>query len=267
MKRSGVYTLLAAVGLTGVATALTPGARAADSGTLVVALPGDIQRTDSALNDDTNSAYVALQVMQGLVGLKPGTMSEIIPVLSNRWKISDNGLTYTFTLRQGIKFHDSTNFDASAVKYNYDRWLKIPDSYSKLQYTYFIDVALKPIVDSVTVNSPTEVAIKLKAPNSTFLTTQTLSPFFIASPKALEAGDAGDADFAKNTYAQGGPTAMTGTGPFKFKEWVPGDHVTLVKNEDYWDKSNAAKVDAVKFQTNFTDSTATLNALQSGGID
>ena len=71
MKRSGVYTLLAAVGLTGVATALTPGARAADSGTLVVALPGDIQRTDSALNDDTNSAYVALQVMQGLVGLKP----------------------------------------------------------------------------------------------------------------------------------------------------------------------------------------------------
>src|SRR5205085_2781123 len=146
-------------------------------------------------------------------------------------------------------------------------WLKIPDSYSKLQYTYFIDVALKPIVDSVTVNSPTEVAIKLKAPNSTFLTTQTLSPFFIASPKALEAGDAGDADFAKNTYAQGGPTAMTGTGPFKFKEWVPGDHVTLVKNEDYWDKSNAAKVDAVKFQTSFTDSTATLIALQSGGID
>src|ERR1700680_1478258 len=76
------------------ATAQTP----VNGGTLVVALPGDIQRTDSALTDDTNSAYVMNQVMQGLVGLKPGSLSEIIPVLSSGWAVSPDGTTYTFTL-------------------------------------------------------------------------------------------------------------------------------------------------------------------------
>jgi peptide/nickel transport system substrate-binding protein len=268
MMTSRIATLLAIVVLAG--TLLAPAARAetpTEGGTLVVALPGDIQRTDSALTDDTNSAYVMNQVMQGLVGLKPGSVSEIIPVLASSWTVSPDGRSYTFELRKGIKFHDGTEFDANAVKFNYDRWLHIPDSYSKLQYTYFIDVALKPVVDSVAVNGPGEVTITLKAPNSSFLTTQTLPPFFIASPKALQAGDANDPDFSKNVYAQGGPMALTGTGPFKFKEWVPSDHVTLVKNTDYWDKANAAHIDVLKFETNFPNSTATLNALQSGGID
>lgn len=236
-------------------------------GTLIVALPGDISRTDSALIDDSNSSYVMNQVMEGLVGLKPGSASEIIPVLAESWAISEDALTYTFKLRTGIKFHDGTDFNADAVKFNYDRWLNIPDAYSKLEYTYYIDVALRPVVESVTVNSPTEVAIKLKAPNSAFLTTQTLTPFFISSPTALALGKASDPDFANNTYAQGGAGAMTGTGPFKFKEWVPGDHVTLERNADYWDAAHAAYLDGIKFQTNFADSTATLNALQSGGID
>jgi peptide/nickel transport system substrate-binding protein len=205
--------------------------------------------------------------MQGLVGLKPGSLSEIIPVLSSSWKVSPDGRSYTFELRKGIRFHDGTDLDANSVKFNYDRWLHIPDSYSKLQYTFFIDVALKPVVDSVTVNGPSEVTITLKAPNSSFLTTQTLPPFFIASPRALQAGDANDPDFSKNVYAQGGSMALTGTGPFKFKEWVPGDHITLVRNADYWDKTNVAHVDVLKFETNFPNSTAALNALQSGGID
>ena len=176
------------------------------------------------------------QVMEGLVGLEPGTTGNVIPVLATALPtISSDSLTYTFTLREGVKFHDGTDFDCDAVKFNYDRWLNIPPDYSKLEYTYYIDSALKPVVDSVACNSPTEFAITLKAPNSAFLLTQTLSPFFFASPKALTDGDASNPDFAKNTYAQGGPTAMTGTGPFKFKSWVPGDSVTLEKNADYWD--------------------------------
>ena len=235
-------------------------------GTLIAALPGDISRTDSALIDDSNSSYVFNQIMEGLVGLAPGSASEIVGVLAESWTISDDALTYTFKLRPGITFHDGTPFDAAAVKFNYDRWLNIPDAYSKLEYTYYIDYALKPVVDSVKALSPVEVAIKLKAPNSAFLTTQTLVPFAIASPKALRDGDASDPDFAKNTYAQGGPTALTGTGPFKFKEWVPGDHVTLEKNAGYWDAAHAAYLDGIVFRV-FPDSTSTLNALQGGDID
>ena len=59
---------------------------------------------------------------------------------------------------------------------------------------------------------------------------------------------------------------MVGTGPFMFKEWVPGDHITMVKNPNYWDTANAAHLDKITFKP-IADSTANLQALQSGGID
>ncbi len=248
--------------------AASPSAAAAPKpgGTLVAALPSDINRTDPALVDDSNSTWVENNVMEGLVGVKPGTTGEVIPVLAESWTISDDALTYTFKLREGVKFHDGTDFNADAVKINYDRWLNIPQSYIDAEYTYYIDTVIghgaKSNVESVTVNSPTEVAIKLRAANSAFLLTQTLVPFAISSPKALTEGKASDPDFTKNTYAQGGPTAMTGTGPFKFKEWVKGDHLTIDKNPDYWDTAHAAYLDSVVFRV-VADSTATLNALQA----
>ena len=238
-----------------------------DGGTLVVAMVNDLQRTDSALNPDTTSALIGAQIMEGLVGIKPGTVSEIVPLLASGWTTSPDGRSYTFTLRTGIKFHDGTDFNADAVKYNYERWLQMPEAYSKLNYTLMIDIALRPVVESVTVKSPTEVVITLKKPDSAFLASQTIPAFGIASPTALAAGNASDPDPTKNMYMQAGPTAFTGTGPFKFKEWVTGDHVTLVRNADYWDKANAPHLDAIKFQTNFANSTATLDALQSGGVD
>jgi peptide/nickel transport system substrate-binding protein len=260
--------LVAAVLLFGACAAgASPSAAPKQGGTLVAAIPGDINRTDPALIDDANSSYVETQVMEGLVGLKPGSATEIIPVLATALPtISADALTYTFTLRTGVKFHDGTDFNADAVKFNYDRWLNIPPSYSKLEYTYYIDTVIKPNVDSVTVNSPTEVAIKLKAPNSAFMLTQTLIVFAISSPTALALGKASDPDFANNTYAVGGAGAMTGTGPFKFKEWGTGDHVTLLKNADYWDKPHVPYLDGIIFKV-IVDSPATLNALQAGDID
>jgi len=59
---------------------------------------------------------------------------------------------------------------------------------------------------------------------------------------------------------------MVGTGPFIFKEWVPGDHITIVKNPNYWDAANAALLNQVTFKP-IGDSTATLQALQSNGVD
>ncbi|HEY8199220.1 MAG TPA: ABC transporter substrate-binding protein [Candidatus Limnocylindrales bacterium] len=235
-------------------------------GVLVAAIPGDISRTDPALIDDANSSYVMTQVMEGLVGLAPGSATKIIPILATALPtISSDALTYTFTLREGVTFHDGTPFDCDAAKFNYDRWLNIPDSYSKLEYTYYIDTVVKPNIASVACNSPTELAITLTAPNSAFLLTQTLIVFAMSSPTALTEGLASDPDYAKNTYAQGGPTAMTGTGPFKFAEWIPGDRVTLEKNADYWNTDAVAYLDGVVFRA-IADSTATLNALEGDEI-
>jgi peptide/nickel transport system substrate-binding protein len=238
-----------------------------NGGTLVVAIPGDLNRTDPALVDDANSSYVLQQIFEGLVTLKPGTGSEIVGQLADSWTISDDGLTYTFKLKSGIKFQDGTDFNAAAAKVNFDRWMSIPKSYTDLGYTYYIDTVITGKIAETTAPDPTTFTIKLKAPNSAFLVTLTLTPFTFSSPKALKDGDASAPDFKNNKYAQGGPPAAVGTGPFVFKEWVPGDHVTLTKNPDYWNKAAGGPyLDALTFKP-IADTTATLNALQAGDVD
>jgi len=236
-------------------------------GTLVVAIPSDINRTDSALIDDASSSYVLQQIMETLVTLKPGTGSEIVGGLADSWTISPDGLTYTFKLHEGIKFQDGTDFNADAVKVNFERWMSIPKSYVDLGYTYYIDTVITGKIASVAAPDPSTFVLTLKAPNSAFLITMTLTPFGISSPTALEAGKASDPDFKNNLYAQGGPPAAIGTGPFVFKEWVPGDHVTLAKNPDYWNAAAGGPyLDGLTFKP-IADNTATLNALQAGDID
>jgi peptide/nickel transport system substrate-binding protein len=252
------------------APSVAPSAAPKEGGTLVVAIPGDIKRTDSALVDDSNSSYVFASVMEGLVGLEPGSTSKLRPVLAESYTLSADGKTYDFKLRTGIKFHDGTDFNADAVKYNYDRWTSFP---KELQdYSYYANTVLgqgdTSNVASVTVVSPTEVTIALKVPNSSFLLSQTLPQFGIASPAALKAGSADNktTDISKVTYAQGGPPALVGTGPFKFDKWVKGSETDIVKFADYWDKANAAHLNKVVFKP-IADETAILNGLQAGDID
>jgi len=240
-------------------------------GTLVVAIPSELSRTDSALVDDGGSIYVLQNVMEMLVQLEQGSGSEIIPALAESWTISDDGLTYTFKIRQGVKFHDGTDLDAAAVKFNFDRWLNIPDSYIEQGYTYYIDTVIGKgegaNIVATSAPDPTTFTLTLARPNSAFLVTMTLAVFGIASPTALEAGNASNPDFSQNTYATGGTPAAVGTGPFIFKEWIVGDHITLDKNPDYWNAAAGGPyLDSVTIRP-IADSTATVNALQAGDID
>ena len=251
--------------------AASPSAAIKAGGTLVVAIPSDIKWTDPSLIDDASSTYVEQNVVETLVTLKPGTGDQIIGGLAESWDISSDGLTYTFHLRSGVKFHDGTDFNAEAVKFNFDRWINIPQAYADLGYTYYIDTVIGRGADSRIASTaapdPSTFVVTLKNANSAFLIQMTLTPFGIQSPKALQAGNASAPDFKNNTYATGGPDSMVGTGPFMFKEWVKGDHVTLVKNPSYWNASAGGPyLDEIKFQP-ISDTTATLNALQSGGID
>lgn len=242
-----------------------------DGGTLVVALPGDITRTDPALIDDSNSSYVMQQVVEGLVALVPGSTSEVIPALAESWTLSPDGKTYTFKIRQGVKFHDGTDLDADAVVYNYLRWKNFP---TELQdYSYYAGAVFGGYgegsnVASVEATDASTVAITLRSPYSSFLVANTQAYFAISSPTALKAGHADNAttDVSKIEYAQGGPTAMVGTGPFKFKEWVVGDHVTVEKNPDYWNPDAAAHLDEIVFKP-VAEEAQRLNGLDTGEID
>ena len=255
MRRTTSGAVLVAAAL--LFGACAPGASTAPAGksggTLVVALPGDITRSDPAMIDDSNSSYVMQNVMEGLVALKAGSTSEIVPTLAESWTTSADGLTYTFKLRAGVKFHDGTDFNADAVVYNYLRWKNFP---TELQdYTYYAGAVFGGYSDtsnvaSVTAKDASTVEIVLKVPQSNFIIAQTLTVFTISSPTALKAGKADntETDVAKVAYAQGGAGAMVGTGPFKFTEWIVGDHVTISKNADYWDKAHVAFVDSVVFK-------------------
>ena len=79
---------------------------------------------------------------KALVTLKPGTGSEIVGQLADSWTISADGLTYTFKLKEGVKFQDGTDFNADAAKVNFDRWMSIPKTYIDLGYTYYIDTVI-----------------------------------------------------------------------------------------------------------------------------
>jgi peptide/nickel transport system substrate-binding protein len=274
MKRLASILAIAALVATACSSSSTTPAPAS-GGTMVYALDGDMVYADPALVSDGNSLFVAAQVVEGLVGLKPGTISEVIPVLATDLPtVSSDGLTYTFKLRTGIKFHDGTDFNADAVKYNYDRWQNFPkgelqDAAVTYYGTVFGGFGTASNITSVAAPDEQTAVITLKTPQSNFLLTQTLQVFGIQSPAALKAGKADTTPLKDNKYAQGSlPQGqdMVGTGPFMFKDWVPTDHITIVKNPNYWDSANAAHLDQVTFKP-IGDSTAKLQALQSGGVD
>ena len=243
-------------------------------GTLTVALGADIKYADPALVSDPSSLYVANQVVEGLVGMEPGSTSTIMPVLAAALPtVSPDGRTYTFKLRSGIKFQDGTGFDAAAVKFNYDRWNGFPKGDLQTAAAYFGAVFGGFGQDSnlVGVDAPdaSTVVIHLRQAQGNFLASQTVSVFGIQSPAAITANDGNNPALANNAYAlglNGAGKAMVGTGPFMLAEWKQGDHVTLTKNPDYWNRAALAYLDKVVFKP-YSTVTAAVSAMASGTVD
>src|ERR1035437_1582635 len=177
-----------------------------NGGSLVVALQGDMVYADPSLVSDGNSLYVMTQVVEGLVGLAPGTINQVIPVLAASMPtVSADGKTYTFTLRTGVTFHDGTPFNAAAVKFNYDRWKAYPKGDLQDNAYYYGAVFGGFGTDSniISVDAPTDttVVMTLKHPQSNFLLAQTLQVFGIQSPTALQADKADATPLSSNNYA------------------------------------------------------------------
>jgi ABC-type oligopeptide transport system substrate-binding subunit len=97
------------------------GGEAQTGGTLVFAGAADPVVLDGALVSDGESIRVITQIFETLINLKPGT-TELEPGLATEWEVSPDAMTYTFSLREGVKFHDGTDFNAEAVCFNFDRW-------------------------------------------------------------------------------------------------------------------------------------------------
>jgi len=139
---------------------------------------------------------------------------EFVPGLAESWEVSDDGLTYTFHLRQDVKFHDGTPFNAQAVKFNLDR---IVDPQTKSQKAVFMLGAYDhaELVDDHTIK------VHLKEPFAPLL--DSLSQVYLGMA-SLAAVEKWGLDYQVH---------QVGTGPFMFKEYIPKDHLTLTRNPDY----------------------------------
>src|SRR6266542_3536275 len=158
----------------------SPSSAIKEGGKLVVGLPGDMVLADPTLVSDSNSSYIHLQVVEGLPDK------------------SADGLTYTFKLRTGVKFHDGTDFNADAVVYNFMRQKNAPKELRD-SYNYYFGAVFNwgndSNLKSVTAADATTVKFTLGHPQSNFLIAQAPLPQFgIQSPTALRAGDADNKD-------------------------------------------------------------------------
>lgn len=223
-------------------------------GTLIFGRGGDSVSLDPITVTDGESFAVTQNIFETLIrfGEQDTTLQ---PGLAKEWKVSDDGLTYTFTLQEGVKFHDGTDFNADAVVKNFERWMN--GNAEKFPYYQSMFGGFKgeksAVIKDVKADGASTVIITLNDPQAPFLKNLAMSPFGIASPTAFE--KEGD-KFGDNPV---------GTGPFKFVSWKRNDSVTVEKNADYW-KEGLPKMDQVVFKS-IPDNSARLNALKTGEID
>ena len=217
------------------------------SDTLVFGRGGDSTSLDPAATTEGEAFKVTVNLFETLINFGPQD-TEIEPGLATEWEMSPDGLTHTLKLRQGVKFHDGTDFNADAVVYNVERWMA-----GNAEQFYYYNSQFGDKIKEVKALDEYTVEFTLNQVIAPFYKNLAMSPFGIASPAAIEKfGD----KFNENPV---------GTGPFVFKEWKRNDRITIVKNENYW-QEGLPKLDSVIFRS-IPENSARLNALAAEEVD
>lgn len=249
----GILGGAAAVGLllTGCAGGGGGGsAKDAASTTLTIAMSTDMTTFDPSTVYQYEGNQVLTSVYEGLLQYKEDSSTDIEPLLATDYSVSDDGLTYTFTLRDDVKFSDGTVMDSAAVQKSFER-LTDPDVQSQMSYI-LADVASYDAPDATTL------AITLNNPNSAFLSLLA-SPF---GPKVIDPAvlDDNSGDDALGYLAD----HTAGTGPYAVTSINKGQQYVLERNDSYWgDKPFFEKVD-VRI---IPDAATQLVQFQRGDID
>lgn len=214
---------------------------------LVFGRGGDSVSLDAAAVTDGESIKVTQNIYETLLNFNEKDTT-VEAGLAKEWEVSEDGLTYTFKLQEGVKFHDGTELNAEAVKANFERW----SAGAKDEFYYYNSMFRaedQDLITSIETPDANTVVITLSRPQAPFLKNIAMAVFGIASPAAFDG-------LGENPV---------GTGPFKFKEWKRNDSITLVKNEEYW-QEGLPKLDTLIIRS-IPDNSARLNELIAGNID
>ncbi len=253
------------------------GGPADPDGTIIFGATGAPEMFDPLYATDGETFRVARQINEGLIRFKPGT-ADPEPALATEWEQSSDGKTWTFTIRDGVTFHDGTAVDAAAVCFNLDR-MYTQQGAGATQSEYWSDVmgGFKDQVDDSGQPVPSVYAgckadgnkatITLTTSTSKFPGVLGMPSYSIQSPTALKQYDANNVvaqgdSFVFPSYATDHPT---GAGPYKFQSYDKANGtVTLVRNDDYYGEKAKNKTLIFKI---IPDETARKQELQAGTID
>ena len=185
-----------------------------------------------------HNIFEPIVTLDNKLGIRPG--------LAESWTQPDNK-TIVFKLRKGVKFHDGTDFNAEAARFNFTRMKTEPKSVRKNELA---NVDTVEVVDSHTIK------LSLKKPDAALMATLTDRAGMMISPKQVQERGA---ELERN--AKG-----AGTGPFEFVEWVKDDHLLIKRNDGYWNKQGGPYLDRIRYRP-IPDDTVKLQSLQAGEID
>lgn len=227
-------------------------------GEIVVTYQNDVATLDPAIGYDWQNWSMIKSLFDGLMDYEPGT-TELKNDLAEDYQISEDGLTYTFSLRPGVMFHNGREMTSADVKYSLERAVnpqtQSPGAGFFSSIEGFDAVSSGEATELSGISTPDEltVEITLKAPDATFLHVMALN---FASVVPQEAVEAAGRDFGKQPV---------GTGAYKLEEWALGQRLTFVKNEDYF-REGIPYVDKIDFEIGQEPNVA-LMRLQRGEVD
>lgn len=195
----------------------TPAKKATE--TLIYARGEDANTLDPIHTDIGEAVKVMVNIYDTLITYHDET-TELVPGLATEWAPSEDGLKWTFKLRQDVKFHDGTQFDAAAVVFSFERLIQ-----DQHQHVYHPARPYQPsyrIIKQVEATDPYTVVFTLDKPSAIFLQNMAMFPASIVSPAAVKA------------YKKQFGNKPIGTGPFRFSEWRRGEQIRLDAYEDHW---------------------------------
>jgi ABC-type transport system substrate-binding protein len=254
-------TLLIASAAALALIASTPAALAQNpkqGGSAVVTFNNDLTTLDPQVGYDWQNWSVIKSIFDGLMDYKPGT-TDLEPDLAESYTVSDDGLTYTFKLRDGVKFHNGRAMTPADVKYSLERavnpatqspgggYFSAIEGYDDLAGGKATELSGVRVVDDKTVS------FKLTRPDATFLHLMAINFAYIVPKEEVEKAGT---DWGKKPV---------GTGAFKFVEWVPGQRIVLERNKDYYRKG-VPYLDKLTFEFG-QDPTVAILRLKNGEVD
>jgi oligopeptide transport system substrate-binding protein len=259
VKKFKLLTVLLASALVVSACSSSSDDAGGSGGAITVAYQNDIATLDPAIGYDWQNWSIIKSLFSRLLDYEPGTTNLVPDLATEMPKISADGKTFEFTVRDDVKFHNGRLLVAEDIKYSIERAVNPKTQSPGAGFFASIDgfdaasAGKSTDISGITVNSPTSITFKLSRPDATFLHVMAIN---FASVVPKEDAEKFGPDFGKNPV---------GSGAFKFTSWALGQKLTLDKNTDYY-REGLPKLDQINFEVG-VDPTVALQRLKNNEVD